>query len=185
MNCQNPSQCPRRGGCFCGSDLLRNRSDGKGTAAFGVYAASKAAIRSFVRTWTTDLKDRRIRSNVVSPGPINTPLAKIGNLQTSLRASCPRSRWAAWGNSKKLLRWRCFWRRTTLVSSRVSNCSLTAAEPRSNRRPERRYCHPSSLRVHSVVFVGDVGYDPLIEKAIHEEPRIGDLQVSMRGLLCS
>jgi NAD(P)-dependent dehydrogenase (short-subunit alcohol dehydrogenase family) len=46
----------------------------KGTAAFGVYAASKAAIRSFVRTWTADLKDRRIRSNVVSPGPINTPL---------------------------------------------------------------------------------------------------------------
>jgi len=46
----------------------------KGTAAFGVYAASKAAIRSFVRTWTTDLKDRRIRSNVVSPGPIRTPL---------------------------------------------------------------------------------------------------------------
>src|SRR3982075_3901751 len=47
----------------------------KGTAGFGVYAASKAAIRSFVRTWTTDLKDRGIRSNVVSPGPINTPLA--------------------------------------------------------------------------------------------------------------
>ena len=47
----------------------------KGTAGFGVYAASKAALRSFVRTWTTDLKDRRIRSNVVSPGPINTPLA--------------------------------------------------------------------------------------------------------------
>jgi NAD(P)-dependent dehydrogenase (short-subunit alcohol dehydrogenase family) len=47
----------------------------KGTAAFGIYAASKAAIRSFVRAWTTDLRDRRIRSNVVSPGPINTPLA--------------------------------------------------------------------------------------------------------------
>jgi NAD(P)-dependent dehydrogenase (short-subunit alcohol dehydrogenase family) len=46
----------------------------KGTAAFGVYAASKAAIRSFVRTWTTDLKDRHIRSNVVSPGPIRTPM---------------------------------------------------------------------------------------------------------------
>ena len=45
----------------------------KGTAAFGVYAASKAAIRSFARTWTTDLKDRRIRANVLSPGPINTP----------------------------------------------------------------------------------------------------------------
>jgi NAD(P)-dependent dehydrogenase (short-subunit alcohol dehydrogenase family) len=47
----------------------------KGTPAFGVYAASKAAIRSLVRTWTSDLKERRIRSNVVSPGPINTPLA--------------------------------------------------------------------------------------------------------------
>jgi len=46
----------------------------KGTAAFGVYAASKAAVRSLVRTWTTDLKDRHIRSNVVSPGPIRTPL---------------------------------------------------------------------------------------------------------------
>jgi NAD(P)-dependent dehydrogenase (short-subunit alcohol dehydrogenase family) len=46
----------------------------KGTGSFGVYAASKAAIRSLVRTWTTDLKDRRIRSNVVSPGPIRTPL---------------------------------------------------------------------------------------------------------------
>src|SRR6202162_5127639 len=46
----------------------------KGTAAFGVYAATKAAIRSFVRTWTTDLKDRHIRSTVVRPGPIKTPL---------------------------------------------------------------------------------------------------------------
>ena len=59
-----------------GGSIILNGSvaSAKGTAAFGVYAASKAAIRSFVRTWTTDLKDRRIRSNVVSPGPINTPL---------------------------------------------------------------------------------------------------------------
>jgi NAD(P)-dependent dehydrogenase (short-subunit alcohol dehydrogenase family) len=46
----------------------------KGTPAFGVYAASKAAVRSFVRTWTSELKERRIRSNVVSPGPVNTPI---------------------------------------------------------------------------------------------------------------
>ena len=46
----------------------------KGTPAFGVYGATKAAVRSFARTWTSDLKDRRIRSNVLSPGPINTPL---------------------------------------------------------------------------------------------------------------
>jgi NAD(P)-dependent dehydrogenase (short-subunit alcohol dehydrogenase family) len=46
----------------------------KGTAAFAVYGASKAAIRNFVRGWTVELKDRRIRSNVLSPGPIATPL---------------------------------------------------------------------------------------------------------------
>jgi NAD(P)-dependent dehydrogenase (short-subunit alcohol dehydrogenase family) len=45
----------------------------KGTAAFGVYGATKAALRSFVRTWTMDLKDRHIRSNVISPGPTETP----------------------------------------------------------------------------------------------------------------
>jgi NAD(P)-dependent dehydrogenase (short-subunit alcohol dehydrogenase family) len=44
----------------------------KGQAAFGVYAASKAAIRSFARSWATDLKDRRIRVNAISPGFIPT-----------------------------------------------------------------------------------------------------------------
>jgi NAD(P)-dependent dehydrogenase (short-subunit alcohol dehydrogenase family) len=46
----------------------------KGTPAFGVYGATKAAVRSFVRTWTAELKERHIRSNVVSPGPIETEL---------------------------------------------------------------------------------------------------------------
>jgi NAD(P)-dependent dehydrogenase (short-subunit alcohol dehydrogenase family) len=59
-----------------GGSIILNGSvaSAKGTSAFGVYAASKAAIRSFVRTWTSELKDRHIRSNVVSPGPIATPL---------------------------------------------------------------------------------------------------------------
>ena len=46
----------------------------KGTPSFGVYGASKAAVRNSVRAWTNDLKGRRIRSNVVSPGPIATPI---------------------------------------------------------------------------------------------------------------
>jgi NAD(P)-dependent dehydrogenase (short-subunit alcohol dehydrogenase family) len=46
----------------------------KGTPAFWVYGASKAAIRNFVRGWTVELKARRIRSNVLSPGPTDTPL---------------------------------------------------------------------------------------------------------------
>src|SRR3954453_13337774 len=45
----------------------------KGMPAFGVYAATKAAVRSFAPSWTTDLKARRIRVNAVSPGPIETP----------------------------------------------------------------------------------------------------------------
>jgi NAD(P)-dependent dehydrogenase (short-subunit alcohol dehydrogenase family) len=44
----------------------------KGNPANSVYAATKAAVRSFARTWTTDLKQRKIRVNVVSPGPIET-----------------------------------------------------------------------------------------------------------------
>ena len=45
----------------------------KGTHALSVYNASKAAIRSFARSWTVDLKHRRIRVNAISPGPIDTP----------------------------------------------------------------------------------------------------------------
>lgn len=46
----------------------------KATPESSVYSASKAAIRSFVRGWTVELKKRHIRFNVVSPGPIQTPL---------------------------------------------------------------------------------------------------------------
>ncbi len=45
----------------------------KGLSANSVYSATKAAVRSFARTWTTDLRDRRIRVNAVSPGSIDTP----------------------------------------------------------------------------------------------------------------
>ena len=44
----------------------------KGLPSNSVYAATKAAIRSFARTWTTDLKARKIRVNSISPGPIDT-----------------------------------------------------------------------------------------------------------------
>jgi len=45
----------------------------KGSAGLSVYSATKAALRSFARTWTSDLRSRRIRVNVVSPGAIDTP----------------------------------------------------------------------------------------------------------------
>ncbi|MCU1252289.1 MAG: 3-oxoacyl-[acyl-carrier protein] reductase [Edaphobacter sp.] len=46
----------------------------KGFPNFSVYSASKAAVRSFARTWLVDLKDRNIRVNVLSPGTIDTPI---------------------------------------------------------------------------------------------------------------
>lgn len=61
-----------------GSSIILTGSVGsaKGTPAFWVYGATKAAIRNFVRAWTIELKDRRIRSNVLSPGPTETPIVE-------------------------------------------------------------------------------------------------------------
>ena len=58
-----------------GASIILNASivASKGFSSNSVYSATKAAVRSFARTWTTDLKDRRIRVNAVSPGPIDTP----------------------------------------------------------------------------------------------------------------
>src|SRR5262245_38172389 len=57
------------------ASIILNASIGasKGFGASSVSSATKASVRSFARTWTTDLKDRRIRVNVVSPGSIETP----------------------------------------------------------------------------------------------------------------
>jgi NAD(P)-dependent dehydrogenase (short-subunit alcohol dehydrogenase family) len=58
-----------------GASIILNASivASKGLSANSVYSATKAAVRSFARTWTTDLRDRRIRVNAVSPGSIDTP----------------------------------------------------------------------------------------------------------------
>ena len=61
-----------------GGSIMLNASiaSTKGFPAFSVYSATKAAVRSLARTWTTDLKDRGIRVNAISPGPIDTPLTR-------------------------------------------------------------------------------------------------------------
>ncbi len=59
----------------------------KGMPAFSVYSATKAAVRSFARTWTVDLKARKIRVNVISPGPIETPaLDSLGKTEEEVKA---------------------------------------------------------------------------------------------------
>ncbi len=72
----------------------------KGMPAFSVYSATKAAVRSFARSWTVDLKDRGIRVNAVSPGPIDTPAIsglastkeEADQLKANLAAGVPMGR---------------------------------------------------------------------------------------------
>ena len=72
----------------------------KGVGATSVYSASKAAIRSFARTWTVDLKHRKIRVNTISPGPIDTPIfdsiaqteKEINQIKANLVAAVPIGR---------------------------------------------------------------------------------------------
>lgn len=58
-----------------GGSIILNSSiaASKGVEGFSVYSASKAAVRSFARTWTVDLIHHKIRVNAISPGPIDTP----------------------------------------------------------------------------------------------------------------
>jgi NAD(P)-dependent dehydrogenase (short-subunit alcohol dehydrogenase family) len=76
-----------------GGSIIMNGSMAsvKGFPAFGVYNASKAAVRSFARTWTVDLKARKIRVNVLSPGTIDTAIFEgLGEAKDAFVAMIPR-----------------------------------------------------------------------------------------------
>jgi NAD(P)-dependent dehydrogenase (short-subunit alcohol dehydrogenase family) len=79
-----------------GASVILNGSiaGSKGMDSFSVYSASKAAVRSFARSWTTDLKARKIRVNVISPGPIDTAsLAPLPEeTRDQLKAAIPLGR---------------------------------------------------------------------------------------------
>ena len=72
----------------------------KGTEGSSVYSATKAAVRSFARCWTTDLKHRRIRVNVISPGYTETAIfnkagltqERVDELKVSFAAAVPMGR---------------------------------------------------------------------------------------------
>ena len=59
-----------------GASIILVASAGKniGLPGRSTYSATKAALRSFARTWTSEFKDRKIRTNVLSPGPVDTPM---------------------------------------------------------------------------------------------------------------
>ena len=85
-----------------GGSIILNASiaASKGMEALSVYSATKAAVRSLARTWTVDLKHRKIRVNAVNPGPIDTPIfnglnqseEEIEQLKKSLITSVPIGR---------------------------------------------------------------------------------------------
>jgi NAD(P)-dependent dehydrogenase (short-subunit alcohol dehydrogenase family) len=65
-----------------GGSIILNASiaASMGLAGFGVYSATKAAVRSFSRSWTDELKGRKIRVNTLSPGLIDTPIIGKGGM---------------------------------------------------------------------------------------------------------
>lgn len=66
-----------------GGSIILNASvaGSRGSPAFSVYAATKAAVRSFARGWMMDLKERKIRVNAISPGPIETEILNSSNIE--------------------------------------------------------------------------------------------------------
>lgn len=67
--------------------LMSSTVAGKGLAGSGIYSSTKAAIRTLARVWIVELKDRKIRINVISPGPIETPgLAGPGDNADQIKA---------------------------------------------------------------------------------------------------
>jgi NAD(P)-dependent dehydrogenase (short-subunit alcohol dehydrogenase family) len=103
----------------------------KGFPAFGVYSASKAAVRSFARTWLLELKERRIRVNVLSPGTIDTPiLDPLGAEAKEFFKS--RSHAARWDAQRRSRPSPCSSPPAIPASSMESGSSLTAEQHRSN-----------------------------------------------------
>ncbi|WP_072929379.1 SDR family NAD(P)-dependent oxidoreductase [Nissabacter archeti] len=74
--------------------LIGSVADVIGTPGYGVYGASKAALRSFARTWTRELSARGIRVNVVAPGPIDTGmmLAAPEEVRSGIISAIPLAR---------------------------------------------------------------------------------------------
>jgi NAD(P)-dependent dehydrogenase (short-subunit alcohol dehydrogenase family) len=85
-----------------GGSIILNASiaASKGMPGFSVYSATKAAVRSFARSWTVDLKARKIRVNAISPGPIDTPgvdslgltAAQLEQFKTDIVSAVPMGR---------------------------------------------------------------------------------------------
>jgi NAD(P)-dependent dehydrogenase (short-subunit alcohol dehydrogenase family) len=90
----------------------------KGFRSWSVYAASKAVLHAYARVWLSELKDRRIRVNVLTPGQVATPTGAVVRRggEAHFEALIPRERWAA---LRRLRRSHCSSPQTTQAMSMV------------------------------------------------------------------
>jgi NAD(P)-dependent dehydrogenase (short-subunit alcohol dehydrogenase family) len=136
-----------------GASIILNASivASKGLPSNSVYSATKAAVRSFARTWTTDLKHRRIRVNAVSPGSIDTP-GLSGLLTSSEKSarSAGRPSPSSSASSAHPTRSRgpsCFSPPTTAATSRGRNSLSMAASRKCRHGSDRRWLRSLESRV--------------------------------------
>jgi hypothetical protein len=122
-----------------GASIILNASSAsiKGIGSLSVYAASKAAVRSLARSWTTDLKDRSIRVNAITPGYTETSIfetldwtkEQFEEIKAGITKTIPLGRWA---HSEEIAKAAVFfWLLRKAAMWLVSNCSLTAVPFRS------------------------------------------------------
>ena len=131
--------------------LIGSVASVKGTPAFGAYGATKAAVRNLVRAWTVELKDRRIRSNVLSPGPIDRshclslahPSLCRSDRCFPLCGACrsPRGRGA--------LQRRSIRRRGRILKSTGPDSGPAADMPKTTRMTRRRHSQSSRHRIRA------------------------------------
>jgi NAD(P)-dependent dehydrogenase (short-subunit alcohol dehydrogenase family) len=136
-----------------GASVILNASivASKALGANSVYSATKAALRSFARTWTMDLKDRHIRVNAVSPGFTDTP----GLRQLMAGTSGSEDRWKMMSDTIPLGRagtpstsrrpW-CFSHPTTAATSRARNCLWMAASHKCRPLIAENSCKSTSTK---------------------------------------
>jgi NAD(P)-dependent dehydrogenase (short-subunit alcohol dehydrogenase family) len=127
-----------------GGSIILNASivASKGLESISVYSATKAAVRSFARCWTTDLRHRQIRVNVISPGYTETLIfSKAGLRSQSMSSrwvSPPPCRWAGCAGRTRSPMPPCSSRRTKAATSPAPSCSSMAAWPRYKLKSRRR-----------------------------------------------
>lgn len=125
-----------------GGSIIMNGSVAsvKGWPEFSVYSASKAALRSFARTWLNELKDRKIRVNVLSPGQVATPIQEqlfdAATIQ-QFESLIPRGKM---GRPEEIATWPSLSLRATQATSTEWSCRLMVEPQRfSSTRSRKRW----------------------------------------------